>query len=391
VRLLTAKTTTSSTTSGVAGTATPRPTPTPTFAPLPTVLPAGQGWAKTTGPDYAAAVAVAPGQPATLYTCSSDLDPHPRLGLSHDGGRTWQTSTLPASCDALEVSPANAQDLAFSGEKCQLSSAAAATSAGKFGFRAPRGEDVVVGPIPPVPRISAGRADYILPGVSGGRQDGCATISIKSWAYVSADGGKHWTQANLPPNAIDAPEFVGYLIAWVGTTLFVAPNYINLPPDVHTLAASTNGGPFVWVDQNGLSGRVPVGMTLSNLTSLGDTLFVTYDGLVCSSQLSPPCATAATTSDGGATWSRIRPIYQGEDLQIIGGAAGALLALPRNVNSPTRALLRSTDGGATWTALPVLPGGVRPSPTTTFALPDGTTIAQVDFLIPQGGSPSIHL
>jgi hypothetical protein len=292
VRLLGAKTRTPH----VAATATPRPTPTPTFAPLPPMLPAGQGWVKT-GPAYAQTVALAPSQPTTLYTCGrpatadGHLSPSTYLGVSRDGGRTWQTSTLPADCAALVVSPTNPQDVAFEGGTCQGACA----------------------------------------GVPG---------SDKYWVYLSTDGGKRWTQAKLPPNASNAPEAEGYLVAWAGTILFVSPRYPageSPPHDAHTLAASTNGGPFVWVDQNGMLDRAPAGATLYRLVSVGNTLFVTFGGF-CAELVSQPCARVATTSDGGATWSHMRPMYQGEDLQILGGAAGrALLGLPGDSSSPSRA------------------------------------------------------
>lgn len=261
-------------------------TPTPTFAPLPALPPTSQGWSKL-GPDYAETLALVPSQPGTMYTCGARLGANgtespPYLGVSRDSGKTWQTLALPASCQALRASPSNAQDLAFAGDICG-------------------GGACAVGP------------------------DGW-----KSWLYLTTDGGHHWKVVNLPPNASDTPAAIGELFARAGTALFVSPQYFDgatPPSDAHTPPASTDGGPFAWVDQNGMRAQVSSTASVYQLVSTGTTLYVNFGRTYCTST---PCATVAET----------------------------------------------TTGGASWTALPILPGGSRPVWGITFALPDGMIIAQ---------------
>jgi hypothetical protein len=295
------------------------------------------------GPAYFyGTVAVAPSQPTTLYSCgqrpSSNYDPSAPnfLGVSHNGGRTWTTLALPAYCATLHVSPTNPQDVAFEGTICGSASSCA---------------------VPP---------------------------GALSWVYLSTDGGAHWAQATLPPNAFDAAQIPGYFIAWTGATLFVAPDLGSvqqtIPPGTHILAASANGGSFAWVDQNGLSAQVQNNAQVDLLTGIGDTLYVNFGvDSPTGSCVDPRCSGVATTADGGATWASIKYTYQGAPLLVTAGVAGRdLVAHPRAASYVTGPLLRSTDGGATWSVLPTLPNGLSPQDTATFETPDGTLFASAD-------------
>jgi hypothetical protein len=310
------------------------PTPTPTIA-LP---PSGLGWTKA-GPSYFyGTVAVAPSEPATLYSCgqqpSANGNPSAPsfLGVSHDGGKTWNTSPIPAYCATLKVSPANPLYVAFEGTIC-------------------------------------------------GSASGCAAPppdSLLAWVYSSTDGGAHWALAKLPPNTVDASQDLHYFFAWAGTTLFVAPDLSfgqqTIPPGTHILAASTNGGPFTWVDQHGLSAKVQGGAQVDLLTAVGDTLYVNFGVNYPNTCAAPPCSGIAKTSDGGATWATFDDTNQGGSLVVIaGGASRDLIATSRSAGAP----LRSTDGGVTWAALPTMPGGLGPGTTSTFETPDGTLFGQI--------------
>ncbi len=197
--------------------------------------------------------------------------------------------------------------------------------------------------------------------------------------YSSADGGQRWTLAKLPTNTIDASQVLNYFFAWAGTTLFVAPQFgaqQTLPSETHILAASANGGPFEWVDQNGLRAHVQSTAVVDLLTTVGSTLYANLDGASCVGQ---QCSGVATTSDGGATWASITSTNQGDTLVVIAGAPGRdLLAHPRSATYHIGPLLRSTDGGTTWSALPTLPGGASPQDRGTFETPDGTIFVETN-------------
>jgi photosystem II stability/assembly factor-like uncharacterized protein len=317
-----------------------RPTATATLA-LP---PSGQGWTKA-GPAYFYGnVAAAPSQPATLYSCgqqpSANGDPSvpSYLGISHDGGKTWSTSRLPAYCVTLKVSPSNPRVVAFSGTVCGSASGCIA---------------------PP-------------PG------------SPSAWVYSSTDGGAHWTLAKLPSGPADPSLVPSYSFAWAGTTLFVAPTITPKAPTPgdHILAASANGGPFVWVDQNGLRPSAQSDAAVDGLVGVSGALYVdvTFASPSCvGTPSSSGCSALVKTTDGGHTWATISHSDQGVELIVVAGTPGGdLLAHRRSSDYITGPLLRSTDGGANWTTLPALPGGLSPQDTGTFETPDGTIYVETN-------------
>jgi hypothetical protein len=233
-------------TGGTVGSGTGGATPTASSGPA---TMQSLGWTKASL-KYPDAVAAAPSDPSTLYSCTGDPSGSPNpanssihFNVSHDGGTTWQTTNTLAQagrCESMEVSPTDPQAVAFFAETC---------------------------------RQDCGQAYSLL--------------------YVSLDGGAHWSAPALP----SAGPIAGILpYGWVGTTLFVAVG--DAPP--HYLGAIKNGGPFTWVTTT---------FAPQPFASVGNTLYTLNATMDSSSCPKDPtdCLELARTSDLGASWSRILP------------------------------------------------------------------------------------
>ena len=313
-------------TGGKLGSGSGGPTPTATSQTTPTATPTTSsgsatmqslGWTKSSlkSPDV---IAVAPGDPNTLYSCAGSFTAtFIAFGVSHDGGVTWQTTNTPAQagrCESLAVSPTNAQAVAFLATTC---------------------------------RADCGQTSYAL--------------------YASLDGGVHWTAPALPSGA-GLVDMLPY--AWVGTTLFAAVGN----PAPHVLAASKNGGAFTWVNTS---------FAPYPFAAVGHTLYAytPTDSSACPKD-SSQCLEIAKTSDLGAFWSRILPLYQGYNVRAVGVLPDGVTMIGQETHAATSPdvypLLRSTDGGATWQALPDFPQGTGSNDSTAiFATPDGTAFVRL--------------
>jgi hypothetical protein len=179
--------------------------------------------------------------------------------------------------------------------------------------------------------------------------------------YASLDGGAHWTAPALPSSA-GLGDTLPY--AWVGTTLFAAVGN----PAPHVLAASKNGGAFTWVNTS---------FAPYPFAAVGHTLYAyaPTDSSACPKD-SSQCLEIAKTSDLGASWSRILPLYQGYNVRAVDVLSDGVTMIGQETRAATSPdvypLLRSTDGGATWQALPDFPQGtVSNDSTAIFATPDG--------------------
>ena len=304
----------------------------------PTVATFGQpGKWDQVGPAFAQRAVIAESSPATMYTCgyqapagSAGNTGPVSLAVTHDGGLTWQTLPTPAHgayCD-VRVSTTNPSHVAIQ------------TMA-----------------------------------VCG--QESC-TSNDPPQLNVSLDGGVHWSPASLPAGNGGATQ-PSTTFAWAGDTLFVFA--IGAGAGSHSLAASTNGGAFTWVDQN-LTG-LPAGATpiSGEMRAAGNTLYWTFTAGSCL-QSSTSCIVIARTSDGGATWTHVTPAYAGSayagltNIRIVASALGApLIGFGGTCQCTEPPLLRSTDGGATWHELPRYSTGQRPSEFFTAETPDGTVYA----------------
>lgn len=301
------------------------------YAPLTPQPKSGQGWSLA-GPGYASMIAFAPSAPATVYTCGM-LKPSEgwsvpiSVGVSYDAGRTWQTLSTPASggsCD-LTVDPTNAQDVML------LAS-------------------------PPC-------------------SEGCAAPQ-PSKLYRTFDGGKHWSLWSLPPvGAHQSAELSDAQWMWVGATLFLAPYLVGDTGYVR-LAASVDRQAFIWLKTKRLFAGAPTDATINELLATSATLYIQMSSQV---NCPPTCIWFMQSSDNGASWSRFKPMFQGQPVYLMGTGGDGRTLLGENgeqSNKPDRTYLRSVDGGNTWEALPSLPEGLLAG--FIAAAPDGSVYAAFD-------------
>jgi hypothetical protein len=184
--------------------------------------------------------------------------------------------------------------------------------------------------------------------------------------YYTLDAGTHWKQAL---SASDTPSST---FGWVGTTLFVDTAPSGTPPSrTQNLAASANGAPFTWT-----SFPVPV-----------DGIFSDAGALYVLGRSSGPCSATNSGCDDlyrstnlGASWTHLTPIYNGNNVGVEAFAAGGSAFLGYDVRAfsgpNTYPMVRSTDGGATWEPLPGFAAGMQAS-TEALMTPDGTVYVDV--------------
>ncbi|MGZ3664549.1 MAG: WD40/YVTN/BNR-like repeat-containing protein [Ktedonobacterales bacterium] len=274
--------------------------------------PAALGWtrADVLTPD---AVAMAPGTPGTLATCTGRT-PHITLGISTDDGSTWKTQNtdIPlAYCMGLAVSPAAPGAIALYGTTC---------------------------------RAECGQSYVRL--------------------YLTTDAGAHWKQVT-PAADSDA----GAIFGWVGTTFFA-----NAAPDgtpaaaKQFLAVSHDGVHFAWTS-------LPVAPT--QILSYGSTLVVVASSTASCAVVASLCTDLYRSTDLGASWSRITPTYQGINVHAVASAPGGSTLIGFDArafadNPNFYPLLRSLDGGASWQPLPNTPKGKEASTDRPILTPDGT-------------------
>jgi hypothetical protein len=129
-------------------------------SPSPSGLP-GVGWTHA-GPAWARTIVFAASAPATAYTCGTSIHPEAELpeaisvGVSHDGGHTWQALDTPAQGVACEVSvnPTDARDVMLNTNPC---SGCVPFERGLYRFF-DAGSHWRVWPLPP--RVPDGRQDF---------------------------------------------------------------------------------------------------------------------------------------------------------------------------------------------------------------------------------------
>jgi hypothetical protein len=301
-------------------------TPTVIMAP-PAVPPLGQGWTNA-GPAVAQTIAFAPSAPQMAYTCGVPEAGAPHaviVGSSLDGGATWHVQAAPVSNTSCQISvdPLDARDVVLVAGTCASCQ-------------------------PP-------------------------------WLLRSRDGGATWTVPTLPPHGTETYTFL--MIQWAGSDLYVAPYTLEQNAQggtFHRLAVSHAGGPFQWVEGNGLYTYAPPDAQINQLIAFPQGLYV---ALTSTTQCPPACTIPAMlTTTGGATWSQA-PTFQvaTQPINVLGSIPdgqtlfGHIGMGPGNVR-----LVRSEDGGATWHILPAFPSGTLYD-FAAMQTPDSTLFVELQF------------
>lgn len=306
-------------TAAVGSTATTLATATATVSSQPTlgvVDPTTLGWVRAGAP-RPDIVAVAPGSPGTLSTCTGAAGQNGQVSItlssSTDDGGSWQThdTGIPlARCLALAISPATPRSIALYAGTC---------------------------------RSDCGQGYERL--------------------YLSTDAGGHWKQVTPSPDGD-----TGAVFGWVGTTFFAnaAPNGT---PSAATqfLAVSRDGIHFAWTS-------LPAAP--QQLFTSGSTLYVVAGSTAPCTTAIGVCTDLYHSTDLGISWSRITPTYGGNNVGVVAlvPASSTLLGFDARAFAGPNIypILRSTDGGATWQPLPNAPGGLHANTDAPAVTPDGT-------------------
>ncbi|HEY7022823.1 MAG TPA: hypothetical protein VH349_17020 [Ktedonobacterales bacterium] len=250
------------------------------------------------------------------YLCGMGEKTNTRVvGVTTDGGDTWQIGPSPAGYDhcSVQVSATNPLDVAL------LSS---------------------VGPC-----------------------GGCTGFDT----HYSTDGGRTWKAAPFPQNT--QPDAGA---AWAGQYLYIWADPAPDNPQQGFLKVSANGGAFTAIDPNSL---VPgaSGAYIYQMIASGAKVYVTlaYNG--CSS--AQGCTAAVASGDGGKTWARITNTF---NMHVVWVAGTTLYGEITGPGTPVIQASTDNGASWNPLALPPLPGGHKIGveiPGALLPADDGTVFA----------------
>jgi hypothetical protein len=280
-------------------------------------------------------IAFAQSDPLTGYACGNavpltrDVMSHTLLQLSvtHDGGRTWSTTTTAmggASCH-ISINPTNARDLLMQPISCPDCDA-------QFGYR----------------------------------------------NYRSIDGGAHWIELTLPHAQTQAQPLGGGNLVFVGDALYAIALYapgdmVNTP--VPLLMVSHEEHPFTWIAnipiyQDPIYQAKNAVPNLTQLYAVGSTITAELFDPSCAAVVnSSNVCVYLQSSNSGQSWTRFTRLGQSDissisplgDSQTLSGFEDA-------------GIVQSTDGGRTWRNYAAYPpnSGSTLFVNEYFTTPDGT-------------------
>jgi hypothetical protein len=277
----------------------------PTLTPLPAI------WQSVPSVSYAVGIAFATNDLQTGYVCgnpASSAGPM-KLGVTHDAGLTWTTSSLTeirGGYCKIYISPYDALDVVLEGWTC-----------------------------------------------SGN----CLTGNKYMGTYRSGDGGKTWTQLVLPPgneaSGVTAIEFP----VWTPAALFVlaepSTSTETISPE-HAIAVSINGDPLTWTTENPIT-PIPANPFSIKIFTTGNSI-----NFSMTQPNSFGLTDMFTSQDNGATWVHSKPQGLSPTIGTLRTAAdrhtlvGVHDTLQGNDIIDQQAVF-STDGGKTWSASSAFP------------------------------------
>jgi hypothetical protein len=260
-----------------------------TPTPRATATPDGQ---QPTNNDWTLATAAAYGDaqfsassPQTGYLCGTQADGKTHIfGVTTTGGQSWQVNTSPASYN-----------------ECVLQ----------------------VSPTNPL--------DVTITSVNGPGDGQSAYVD----AHYSTNGGQSWQAAPIPPNTVGQMQ-----LTWAGQYLYLMRTDYK---GASTLQVNANGGGFVTIPLGGLIAGEPNPFLSGGLAG-GNTYYLNIQTNACQS----PCNTVLTTTDGGASWSKL----PNNGNIFLDAVVGNTLFGTVRATTFLQTIQRSSDGGASWDPTP---------------------------------------
>jgi photosystem II stability/assembly factor-like uncharacterized protein len=274
-----------------------------------------------------------------------------------DGGATWQSVTVPGDWGGRQPVLAFADRrhgyLLMAGTRLGGPSVVFATADGGATWKRAGGADML-GSI-----FSASDALTVWSG-----NQGDAGPVGRPILDVSRDGGRTWTDADLPGLAGDIS---------VNDNPVAPPVFSGQDGAVAVIAASTGTSPMVRFYRSSDGGRTWVLGAQVHIGESGSTRVVVVDPLHYV-VIDTHTGQLQSTSDGGATWQPAQSRGLGASLRLRfwDPRNGVSVMQSTNGTAPAAGLFRTTDGGRNWDPVVVVDStSPTPSPDITARYPDG--------------------